>query len=124
MKMKPAEKGSTEAHRYARDANLKELRRVVEVNDEVVNAQDKNGWTPLHEAVRSKDIEIIRFLLENGADVNLRTIEKDGEGGDALYLALKYVDEDDPIMTLLHSYGEKLDVPLEEEEVPLQEQEL
>jgi ankyrin repeat protein len=124
MKRKPVETGSTEAHIHARDANLEELRRVVEVSEEVVNAQDQNGWTPLHEAVRSKDIEIVRFLLENGADVNLRTIEKDGKGGAALYLARRYVDEDDPLITLLLSYGAKHYVPYKEEVAPLQEQEL
>lgn len=124
MKTKPVEKGSTEAHRQAMESNFEELRRVVEANEEVVNAQDKNGWTPLHEAIRAKDIEVVRYLLEKGSDVNLRTIEKNGKGGAALYLARRYVGEDDPLITLLLSYGAKHYVPYKEEEVPLEEQEL
>jgi ankyrin repeat protein len=128
MKNKVLEKGATEAHVAARHADLEELRRLVEVNEEVVNAQDQNGWTPLHEAVRSKNIELVRFLLESGADVNLRTIQTDGgkqhPGGSALYWALKYDDSNDPLIALLLSYGAKNDVPLKEEEAPLPEQEL
>ena len=124
MKTKPVEKGATEAHRQAMEANLEELRRIVEANEEVVNARDKNGWTPLHEAIRSKDIEVVRYLLEKGADVNLRTIERNGKGGSPLYLARKYVNEDDPLIALLLSYGAKHYVPYKEEEVPVEEQEL
>jgi hypothetical protein len=31
------------------------------------------GWHPLHEAVRSGQIEAVQFLLQNGADVNHKT---------------------------------------------------
>jgi ankyrin repeat protein len=119
MKTKPVEKGSTEAHRQAMESNFEELRRVVEANEEVVNAQDKNGWT-----IRAKDIEIVRYLLEKGSDVNLRTREKNGKGGAALHLARTYVGEDDPLITLLLSYGAKHYIPYKEEVVPLHEQEL
>jgi ankyrin repeat protein len=127
MKKKALEKGATEAHIAAREGYLDGLRQLVEVNEEIVNAQDQNGWTPLHEAVRSKNIEVVRFLLQNGADVNLRTIQKDGgkqhPGGAALYWALKFNDEDDPLLALLLSYGAKNYVPLKEEEAPLPERE-
>ena len=115
----------TEAHVHARDANFEELRRVVELNKELVNIQDENGWTPLHEAVRAKDAEAVSFLLEKGADVNIRTFHKSGLGHSALYLALRNLDKDDPITTLLIDYGAKNYEPLKEEEVPFQvEQEL
>jgi ankyrin repeat protein len=127
MKNKELEKGATEAHVAAREVRLEELRRLVEVNEKFVNAQDHNGWTPLHEGVRSKNIEVVRFLLESGADVNLRTITKDGgkrhPGGSTLYWALKFNDRDDPLIALLLSYGAKNYVPLKEEEAPLPEQE-
>jgi len=31
---------------------------------------DYAGWTPLHEACNHGHLEIVRFLLERGADVN------------------------------------------------------
>jgi ankyrin repeat protein len=35
-----------------------------------INAQDKNGETPLKNALDNKDVKSIKFLLERGADVN------------------------------------------------------
>lgn len=37
-----------------------------------VNAQDQNGATPLHRAVRTRCAAAVRFLLEAGADATLR----------------------------------------------------
>lgn len=110
----------TQAHVHARDANFEELRRVVELNKELINIQDENGWTLLHEAVRAKDTEAVSFLLEKGADVNVRTFHKSGLGHSALYLALQNLNKDHPITTLLIDYGAKNYEPLKEEEVPFQ----
>ena len=30
------------------------------------------GWTPLHWAVQKENIQVVRLLLEHGADVNAR----------------------------------------------------
>lgn len=38
-----------------------------------VNTKDKNGRTALHVAVEHENLEIIRFLLERGAKVNVRS---------------------------------------------------
>jgi ankyrin repeat protein len=38
-----------------------------------VNCQDNNGETPLLQAVAHGKIEIVSFLLENGADANFRS---------------------------------------------------
>jgi ankyrin repeat protein len=35
------------------------------------NAQQKAGFTPLHEAARSDDVEMARLLLSHGADPSL-----------------------------------------------------
>jgi hypothetical protein len=37
-----------------------------------INAQDKNGATPLHRAVRTRCAEAVRFLLKAGADPLLK----------------------------------------------------
>jgi ankyrin repeat protein len=110
---------TTAAHIAARANNLQELRRVVEANEEFVNIQDANGWTPLIEAIRSKNLEMCDFLLKNGADVNARTIHKGGLGGSPLYWAFTFLNNDDPIISYLRNHGAKHYVPLKEEEVPL-----
>ncbi len=33
-----------------------------------MNIEDKNGWTPLHHAVRNNALNAIEFLLDNGVD--------------------------------------------------------
>jgi ankyrin repeat protein len=33
-----------------------------------LNIEDKNGWTPLHHAVRNNALSAIEFLLDNGVD--------------------------------------------------------
>ena len=51
----------------------------------VVSRGDVNGWQPLHEAARSGNTKIIKYLIEEGADVNART--NNGIGGTALWWA-------------------------------------
>lgn len=41
------------------------------------NARDSTGWTPLHWAVRFSRPDLIRLLLQYGADVNIRQIRRD-----------------------------------------------
>lgn len=40
-----------------------------------VNYADKDGWTPLHQAVLHGDIEVSRSLVELGADLHARTTD-------------------------------------------------
>ena len=48
-------------------------------------ARDRNGWTPLHEAVRDSQPDVVRALLAAGADVNARI----DYGSTALLLAVE-----------------------------------
>ena len=38
-----------------------------------VDAEDEEGWTPLHGAAGSRSVELVCMLLEHGADRTLRT---------------------------------------------------
>ena len=49
-----------------------------------VNAQNKNGWTPLRMAVNKGFLEIVKLLIKNGADVNA----KDEDGCTPLHEAI------------------------------------
>jgi ankyrin repeat protein len=46
-----------------------------------VNKRIPNGWTPLHRAVRNRSVEVVRLLLQCGANVN----EEDESGWTALH---------------------------------------
>uniref|UniRef100_A0A7S1Y6U7 Fe2OG dioxygenase domain-containing protein n=1 Tax=Grammatophora oceanica TaxID=210454 RepID=A0A7S1Y6U7_9STRA len=105
MKTQQFETGSTEAHRSAMEGNLEHLKNAVEANEEVVNAQDKNGWTPLHESIRSGKGEVVKFLIEKGANVNART--QGGRGGSVLWWALEEHGEEHEIIDVLNEFGAK-----------------
>ena len=98
--------GSTEAHHHALRGDLEKLKETLDKHADLVNVRDKNGWTPLHEAVRYGDEEMVRFLLDRGAEMNAR-IGARQEGGSALWLAKKFHGEGHSIAALLESRGAK-----------------
>lgn len=104
------ETGSTDAHYYAQISDKKELKNVLDRKAEVVNIRDKNGWTPLHEAVRAGDMDIIRLLLDRGANVNER-INAAANGGSVLWLAHEKYGKDHAISKLLESRQAKVIEP-------------
>ena len=64
------DKGRTALHRYlalGRDTVIKILDKGADVN-----AQDNEGNTVLHRAVRLKDRDLIELLLDRGAEINKR----------------------------------------------------
>ena len=67
-----------------------------------VNARQHGGWTALHAAAQSGDMETTRVLVEHGADVNLRNDAgvsplvlalQNGEPGTILVLRVNAADE-------------------------------
>lgn len=85
------ETGSTDAHKLASLGELEQLKAILDKDSSLVNVRDRNGWTPLHEAVRLGDVDIVRLLLDRGADANARTGAAEN-GGSPLW----YVDEFHP----------------------------
>ena len=57
------------AHRYVPDGWLPAVRYLVEELGADVNRRDDEGYTPLHNAASRGDVDVIRFLVEHGADV-------------------------------------------------------
>ena len=72
---------------------------------------EQNGWTALHEAVRSGNTDTVRLLLERGAEINSRT-GKQETGGSPLYMAKHvFLEDDHEIVDLLESRGGKVYAP-------------
>ena len=94
--------GSTEAHSAAQQGKLDELKQHVARDKSIVNKQDSNGWTPLHEGARGGHLEVVRYLVDQGADINALT---KGTGATALWWAKHEHGEDHPIIEFLESLG-------------------
>jgi prolyl 4-hydroxylase len=101
--------GSTLLHKVALSGDHEEVKRLLKEKVHLVNVRDVNGWTPLHEAVRNGDVDIVQALLDHGADINARTQgnEAGASGGTPLWWALKYHDEDKGVVGLLKANGAK-----------------
>ncbi|MGD8536462.1 MAG: ankyrin repeat domain-containing protein [Candidatus Aminicenantes bacterium] len=63
-------------HVLAQKGDLEGVKTLIEQNPELVNAKDENGRTPLHWACRGVYIEVVRFLVDKGADVNAEDSNK------------------------------------------------
>lgn len=95
--------GSTFAHTAARKGMLEDVEAEIKKQKDIVNAKDANGWTPLHEGVRGGHLEVVKLLVQNGADVNAKT--SNGGGGTALWWAKREHEEDHPVVQFLESVG-------------------
>jgi len=73
--------------------NLESVDRLIEEGHDV-DAFGKDDWTPLTTAVENNNTEMVRLLLQNGADPN-----KTAPGGTALDLALRR-DRTEPAQVL------------------------
>merc|ERR1711982_101312 len=88
------------AHTAAGQSDLKTLMEVLKTRKHLINHVDQNGWTPLHESIRGGNIEIVKFLLENGADINMRP----HPDYSVLDLAKGFLDDGHEVITFLERY--------------------
>ena len=96
--------GATEAHISASRGAALELNRLVDANKDLLKAKDSNGWTVLHEAVRSNCFDCVVNLLQRGADANALT----NDGRSPLHHSKKYskkMSHNNKISHFLQRYG-------------------
>lgn len=65
--------GQTAAHAAATAGDIRKLEKILDADPHLVNAQDAHGWTPLMEAIRARKLDMMKFLVERGANVNAVT---------------------------------------------------
>ncbi|XP_060771448.1 LOW QUALITY PROTEIN: histone-lysine N-methyltransferase EHMT2 [Neoarius graeffei] len=69
------EDGSTGLHHAAKLGNLEIVTLLLNTGQVDINAQDSGGWTPIIWAAEHKHTDVIRALLNRGADVTLKDKE-------------------------------------------------
>lgn len=79
------------------------------VSEEVVNRRDQRGFQPIHEGAEQGNVEVVEWLVHNGANINSRT--HGGRGGTPMYLALKKFGEEHSIVKYLGSLGALMIAP-------------
>jgi ankyrin repeat protein len=57
-------------HEFAQKGDLEGVKSLIEKDPELVNAKDEDGRTALHWACRGVHLDVVKFLVEKGADVN------------------------------------------------------
>lgn len=57
-------------HRAAERDNVEELRRLLDENPELLEAEWRLGWRPLRSASATGSLKAARFLLDRGADID------------------------------------------------------
>jgi ankyrin repeat protein len=78
--------------------DLETVKQWIEENPELVNSRNSNGRFPLEMAAQTGQTEIVKFLLENGADINLNR-----GGATALHMAALYGGKTELIALLLEA---------------------
>lgn len=69
------EDGYTGLHHAAKLGNLEIVSMLLETGQVDVNAQDSGGWTPIIWAAEHKHVDVIKVLLNRGADVTINDKE-------------------------------------------------
>lgn len=104
MQTQHFELGVSEAHRMVAKQDYNELYRLLEMHEDYVEAKDRNGYTPLHDAARMNSAAIVELLVERGADVNAMNFNAQT----VLNVAKSvHKDPDHPVIRLLESLGAK-----------------
>jgi len=90
-----------ESHDAAVYGNLDVLIRIAKEDPASLYAPDVNGWQPIHEGAREGHVDIVEFLLDQGADINAKT----GDGLSVLSIVANFIGKDNRLYKYLHAHG-------------------
>lgn len=92
--------GSTPLHLAAARGDLDTVTTLLAAHHEV-NDADMNNWFPIHEAARGGHLDVMKTLVDNGADIGARTLK----GGTPLWWARHVHGDNNSVVSFLESIG-------------------
>lgn len=95
-------KGQTDLHIAAGEGSLQKCIKILgNKQTDIITARDENGWQAIHEAARGGHLDVLKYLIEKGADVTAKT----SEGGTPLWWAKRSLHEGHQVILYLESIG-------------------
>ena len=86
-----------DSHYAAGNGNLEKLKTIAKKRKDAIFQPDWRGHQPIHEAARRGHMEVVKWLIDQGADINAKTTK----GMDVLELVEHHLGEDHPMYELL-----------------------
>eukprot|EP00751_Fragilariopsis_kerguelensis_P047443 CAMPEP_0171044642 /NCGR_PEP_ID=MMETSP0736-20130129/47959_1 /TAXON_ID=186038 /ORGANISM="Fragilariopsis kerguelensis, Strain L26-C5" /LENGTH=359 /DNA_ID=CAMNT_0011494327 /DNA_START=267 /DNA_END=1346 /DNA_ORIENTATION=+ len=106
-------KNNDDLRKLAEYGNVRKVEAIFRDNPASAHKADENGWTILHEAVRSGRIEIVKLILKHGADKDLLT----KAGVTPLNIARQYLEGDHKLIEFFDDIGAKDSNPRRNQEL-------
>lgn len=94
---------ASDGHAAAAAGDVEFLKELATENKRALHAKDRNGWQPIHEAVRGGHVDAVKLLVHHGADVN--SLTNFGQGVSPYNIALKTLPEEHPMLAFLAELG-------------------
>lgn len=90
----------------AATGDVKGIAYYVANHKDAIHKKDSNGWQPIHEAARAGQLEAVKALVDNGANIN--EITNFGKGSSVLQLVLELHGANHPLFDYLEGLGAEL----------------
>ena len=100
-----------------RTNNIQKFEEIIKENKSLINKLNNNGLSLLHILVIKNNIKLIELLLNNGADVNIKSLKKKRTPLHFAYIYQK--NESNELINLLLKYGAKEDILDNDNKKPL-----
>ena len=101
-----------------RTNNIQKFEEIIKENKSLINKLNNNGLSLLHILVIKNNIKLIELLLNNGADVNIKSLKKKRTPLHFAYIYQK--NESNELINLLLKYGAKEDILDNDNKKPLE----
>ena len=81
----PFENHKTAFHIIAKEGNIPFFKHLLKYNKNGINIKSRNGMTPIFQAIESKNLALIKFLIKKGANKD----HKDNKKNNPLYFSIE-----------------------------------